>query len=511
MSGRKWGTLVAVCAATFMLLVDITIVNVALPSIQRSLDASFTDVQWVVDAYALTLAAAMLTAGSIADLLGRKRLFAIGVAVFTVASLLCALAGSPLFLNLSRALQGIGGSIMFATSLALIAQAFHGRERGTAFGIWGGTIGAAVAIGPLLGGLLTESLNWRWIFLINVPIGIATLALTFRLVSESRDPEARHVDWAGLSTFSASLFLLVLALLRGNEEGWSSTKIVTFLGLSAVLLAAFLIVEARQTRPMLDLSLFAKPAFVGAQLAAFTIAAGFFAMFLFLSFYLQNTLGYSPLQAGLRFLPITLFVFLVAPLAGRLSETLPPRLLLAIGLALIGGGLLLAAGLEDNSNWTSLLAGFVLTGIGAGIVNPTLATAAIGVVTPQRSGMASGINSTFRFLGISTGIAGLGAILQHHVKSATDTLLDGSRAAGAVTQLIASGNAKGAAAAAPPHAREALAATAKHTFISGLNELLVVGAVIAFAGAVLALVLVRGRDFVRAPAAAASPASPTPG
>src|SRR5881394_2478372 len=215
---RKWWTLIAVSVATFMLLLDITVVNVALPSIRKGLGASFTDLQWVIDAYALSLAALVLTAGSLADRLGRRRIFAAGLGIFSVASLLCALSPDPTFLNLARALQGVGGAIMFAVSLALVAQEFpSGRERGMAMGIYGATIGIAVAIGPLVGGLLTEGLGWESVFLLNVPIGAAVVAITYWKVAESRDPNATRVDWAGLVSFSTALFMLVLALVRGND------------------------------------------------------------------------------------------------------------------------------------------------------------------------------------------------------------------------------------------------------------------------------------------------------
>src|SRR5438105_2062937 len=243
-----------------MLLLDITVVNVALPDIQRSLHSSFQDLQWVVNAYSLTLAAFLLTAGALADLLGRRRVFVTGLIVFTASSAACGLAGSPLALNLARAVQGTGGAMMFATSLALIAEAFHGKERGIAFGVFGGVVGAAVAVGPVVGGLITSGIGWEWIFFVNVPIGIGAVVLTLSQVRESRDPNARGVDWIGLVTFSAALFLLVYALVQGNEKGWGSTEIVSFLAGSAVLLAIFLVAERRQARPMLDLTLFRKRA-----------------------------------------------------------------------------------------------------------------------------------------------------------------------------------------------------------------------------------------------------------
>src|SRR5512132_1204717 len=283
---RKWWTLMAVSVATFMLLLDITVVNVALPSIREDLGASFTDLQWVVDAYALTLAALVLTAGSLADRLGRRRVFAAGLAIFTVASLLCALAPDPTFLNLARALQGVGGAVMFAVSLALIAQEFAaGRERGTAMGLYGATIGVAVAIGPLVGGALTDSFGWESIFYLNVPIGVAALAVTYLKLRETRDPNATRVDWAGVATFSAALFLLVLALVRGNDEGWGSSLSVSLFAGSAALLAAFVAIESRVSEPMLPLGLFKRPSFTGVQLAAFAVSASAFALFLYIGLY----------------------------------------------------------------------------------------------------------------------------------------------------------------------------------------------------------------------------------
>jgi EmrB/QacA subfamily drug resistance transporter len=465
----KWWTLLVVCLSVFMLLLDITIVNVALPDIQKDLGSSFEDLQWVVDAYALALAALLLASGSLADLMGRRRVFVVGLLLFVAASLLCGLASSPTMLNISRGLQGIGGAMMFATSLALIAQEFQPHERGTAFGIWGATTGFAVAVGPLVGGALTDGLGWEWIFLVNVPIGLATAAIALARVPDSeRDPSAR-IDWSGLVTFSAGLFCLILALIRGNDDGWESAKIVSLLTTALLLLAIFVTVELRRDQPMLDLRLFRVPTFTGAQIVAFSIHAAMFSMFLYITLYMQNVLGYSPLETGVRFLPVSLLSFLAAPIAGKLAERFPVRAFLSAGLALVGLGLVLMSGIDRSDDWTTLLAGFILAGIGIGFVNPPLATAAIGVVEPRRSGAASGINSTFRQVGTAVGIAGLGAILQ----SKLDHDL---------------GVASFASAAG------------RNAYIDAFNELLVVGAVVAFVGAVLALVLVRRRDFVGAPA-----------
>jgi len=506
---RKWWTLIAVCVATFMLLLDITIVNVALPDIERQLHASFSELQWVVDAYALMLAALLLTAGSLADLFGRRIVFATGLALFTLASLACGLAPTAVTLDLARGFQGIGGAVMFATSLALLAQEFEGRERGTAFGIWGATIGGAVAIGPLVGGALTEGLGWEWIFFVNIPIGIGAVALTLLRVPESRDADARGVDWAGVLTWSSALFLMVFALIRGNDEGWGSALIVGLLTGSVALLVAFFVVELRQERPMLDLSLFRKPTFAGASIVAFALSSAMFSMFLYLTLYIQNVLGFSPLQAGLRFLPITLVSFFFAPLAGRLSARFPARVFLTLGLCLVATGLLLMGGLHYSSGWTALLAGFLVAGAGIGTVNPILASTAIGVVPPARSGMASGINNTFRQVGIATGVAALGAVFQARVETKLTDALSSTPAAGAVSRLshaVSSGQTQQVVQSVPRPLRGTVAHASRQAFIGGLNELFVIAGVVAFAGAFLAFVLVRQRDFVGAPQAAPAPA-----
>ncbi len=513
---RKWWTLTAVCIAIFMLLLDITVVNVALPSIQRDLRSSFSDLQWVVNAYALTLAAFLLTGGAVSDLVGRRRVFMAGLVIFTFSSAVCGISGSPLMLNLARAVQGVGGALMFATSLALIAQAFHGRERGTAFGVFGAVTGAAVAVGPVLGGIITSGIGWKWIFFVNVPIGIAAVALTLTQVQESRDPEARGVDWIGLITFSGALFLLVYALTQGNEKGWGSTLILGFLIASVALLVVFVIAEAKQSRPMLDLSLFRRPAFTGASIVAFSVSASIFAMFLYITLYVQDVLGYDALQAGLRFLPVTLLSFAVAPVAGRMSVRMPVRLLLGAGLALVGVGLMAMTAIDATSGWTTLIPGFVLAGAGIGLINPPLAATAVGVVHHTRSGMASGINSTFRQVGIATGIAGLGAIFQHQVVSTTSSSLAASGQAHAVQAaahgqlpaLLQSGEVHKVMGALSPSARGALEHAYRVGFTEAFSTILLIGGAVALLGAVAALLLVRQRDFVAAGAPEGQPAQP---
>jgi EmrB/QacA subfamily drug resistance transporter len=501
----KWWTLLVVCLATFMLLLDVTIVNVALPSIEQDLGASFSDLQWVVDAYALTLAAFLLTSGSLADLFGRRMIFVGGLVVFTAASALCGLSHTPLLLNLSRGLQGAGAAMMFACALALLAAAYQGRDRGTAFGLWGAVTGAAVAIGPLIGGVLTDGIGWQAIFFVNVPIGIGVVALTLRTVEESRNPARGAIDWAGLVTFSVGLFLLVFALIRGNEEGWGSALIVSMLVGAAVLLVAFVLVELRGARAMLDLTLFRKPAFVGASTAAFVQSASMFAMFLYLTFYIQNQLGYGPLDAGLRFLPATTLSFLAAPLSGKLAERLGARWFIGGGILLIGAGLLLMAGRDPHDGWTALLPGLLLAGLGIGVCNPALAGAAVSVVEPARSGMASGINSTFRQVGLATGVAAWGAVFAHVVNAHAATFARAvgvhgppPGASGSFADFISFGLYRRLGPRATDPGRDA--------FLAGLNEILVIAAIVAFVGGIACIALIRPRDFVAHGAEAAEPA-----
>jgi EmrB/QacA subfamily drug resistance transporter len=493
---RKWWTLLLVSIATFMLLLDVTVVNVALPDIQRELKASLSSLQWVVDAYSLMLAAFLLTAGSLGDRLGRRRVFTIGFGIFTFASFLCGISNDPTLLNLARGLQGIGGAGMFATSLALIGQEFHGKDRATAFGVWGATVGGAVAVGPLVGGVLTQSFGWEWIFFVNVPIGITAMVLTERKIVNVfvKDPEP--VDVPGLITFSTALFLLIFGLIRGNPEGWGSGVIVSCLIGAAVLLAAFVAIEHRAAHPMLDLKLFRKPAFNGVSAVAFALSAGMFAMFLYLTIYMQGVLDFSPLEAGLRFLPLTILGFVVAPISGSLSHRVPIRVLLGCGLTLVGIGLLLMHGLTPSSGWTALLVGFVLAGIGIGTTNPGIGQAAIAVVPVEKSGMGSGINTTFRQVGIATGVAGLGAVFQGRVDSKLGELVP--RAPHGLGEAVASGGSRAAAELPLPPAIHAKAIHAADVaFVSGMNEILVIGAIICFIGAALGFLLVRSEDFVQ--------------
>ncbi len=499
---RRWWTLIAVCGASFMLMVDITVVQVALPTIQHGLRASFTELQWVIDAYALTLAAFILAFGSLADRVGRKRVFVAGLGVFTLASLLCGAADSAPALIAARALQGFGGAAMFATGLALIGQEFTGAERAKAIAAWGATLGIAVAAGPLVGGGLTEALGWRSIFLVNAPIGILTAGIAAARMVNIADPDAGRLDWAGLATFSGSLFLLLLALLRGNDQGWGSTLIVSLLLASCLLMAAFVLAERHHPRPMFDLSLLRSPAFAGVSAATFAIGAGMFAMLPYLTFYLQDNLGYSPLAGGLCLLPASIVCFLV-PLATRAAASkLPPRIVLSTGLAITALGLAAMRGLTVSSTWTALIPGLLLIGIGVGLANPAIAAIALGVAPPQRTGMASGISNTFRIAGLAAGVAVLGAVFERRLASSLATQL--GHPAGQLATALASGASRAPTSLAAQHG---LTAASHQAFVSGTNQILAIGSILTLSGALAALALVRARDFHR-PAATPSEHEP---
>ena len=459
-SAHKNWTLAAVLLGTFMLLVDVTIVIVALPDVRSSLHTSFSDLQWTIDAYSLSLAALLLPSGSLADILGRRRMFALGLGVFTLGSLLCGVAQSGVMLIASRALQGVGGATIFATSLALLAQTFHGRERGMAFGAWGAVAGVATAVGPLLGGLLTTELSWRWIFLVNVPIGIIAVAITLTRVQEFRPPHPRRIDLPGFAVFTLGLVALIYGLIESGQRGWGDSVVIGALIVAVVMLAAFLIVEHLQRQPMFDLNLFRKPTFVGGSIAAFAINASLYAMFLYLVLYFQNALHYSALGTGLRLAVITGASLITAIPAGRLSQRIPVRWLIGPGLLLVGAGLLLMRGITAGSSWTHLILGFAVAGLGSGMINPPLASTAIGVVKPQDAGMASGINSTFRQIGIAISIAVLGSIFATKLAGATAT-------------------------------------TVGAHYATALNELLLITAILALTAGLATMLLIRQKDFAQ--------------
>jgi EmrB/QacA subfamily drug resistance transporter len=499
--GNKWWTLGAVCLGTFMLLLDITIVNVALPDIQRALHSSFSDLQWIVDAYALTLAAFLLTAGSLADMYGRRLLYLIGLVIFTCASVLCGFAVSSLMLQVARALQGVGGAIMFAVSLALLAQSFRGKDRGVAFGVWGAVTGLAVAIGPLLGGILTSGISWRWIFFVNAPIGIVAVIIAITKVTESRAAKASRPDWLGFVLFTVALSSLVYGLIESSQRSITDSLVLGCLAAAAVLLAVFVIVELRSAQPMFDMRLFRLPTFSGGSVAAFGLSASIFAMLLYLVLYLQDILGYSPLATGVRLMVISGGILVTSTVAGRLTERMPVRLLIGPGLIVIGVGLLLMRGLGAGSAWTHLIPGLLVGGLGIGIVNPPLASTAVGVVPPERAGMASGINSTFRQVGIATGIALLGTLFASDVKNEVLTRVAAvpglSHSGAQIALAVQSGQIANVIARLPEHARLAVGTITRAAFTAGLNRILLVAAAIALVSGVVSLAAIRGKDFAQ--------------
>ena len=422
---RKWWALAATSFGLFMALLDITIVNVALPTIGNDLKASFADLQWIINAYALSLAVLYVTAGRLGDIFGRKRSFMAGMGLFSLGSLICALAGSitlgsvaPIDVLIgARALQGIGGSIMLPLSLAIISNTFHGAQRSAAIGIYGGVTGLAAAIGPLVGGILVTQVSWQSTFYLNVPIGLVGIGLTAWAVRESRDQRApKTVDVFGLVTLSVALFCLVLALIQANDadKGWISPYILTLFAVAVVALVAFVLGELRLKNPMVDPRLFRIPSYTGAAIVGFAISAGLYALFFFLALYLQNFLGFSALQAGLRFLPLSGLILVTAPLAGALMPRLGAKPIMFVGMAILALGVALMTRISPNdtqTDWLVLLPAFILGGLGSGLVNPPIADVAVGTVPPERAGMASGVNGVARQVGTAFGIALLGALL----------------------------------------------------------------------------------------------------
>jgi EmrB/QacA subfamily drug resistance transporter len=449
------GTLAVVCLATAMLMLDIAVVNTALPKIASSLDAGISGLQWVVDAYTLALAAVVLTSGSIADRFGRRRIFVSGLVLFTGASLWCATAGTIEILDAARAVQGVGGAILFATSLSLLADAFPDwNDRSKALAVYGATIGASFAVGPAVGGTLTSYLGWRWVFYVNIPVGIAAIAATYRWVRESRDPNARRVDWPGQTALIGGLFLFVLALLRANEQGWGSTAIVAELAGAGLLLAAFVAIEARVKEPMLPLGLFRNKEFTGAQVAVFAISASYFSIFLYTTLYLQQILGLSPIEAGLVYLPATMLIFVVSGASSALLQKVSPGAMISVGLAFVAIGLVLGLLATATSSWVMLVPSLLIGGLGTGLFNPAGAAVALSSVPPDQSGLAAGVNDTFRQSGIAVGVALFGALIP------------------------------GAAA---------LGQGSPESFVDGMHTALIVGAVMAAVGAIASAKLIAVR------------------
>jgi EmrB/QacA subfamily drug resistance transporter len=461
---RKWFTLAAVSFGLFMIMLDNTVVNVALPAIQRDLGADLSELQWVVTGYALTFAALMLIGGKVADAYGRRRIFVIGIAVFTLASLWCGLAGSGNELIAARVLQGAGAALMNPATLSIIAATFPPRQRGTAIGIWAGVSALALAIGPLAGGLITEHLDWSWIFFVNVPIGVVAIAASYLFIDESRDETHVRLDLPGLATSGIGLFTLTYALIEANTYGWGSTRILGSFVVAGAALLAFVLLERYQRDPMLPLDLFRSGTYTGANLVVLLVALAMFGIFFFLSLYMQNVLGYSAVQTGAAFLPMTILIILVAPIAGKTSDRIGSRGLMTAGMLLIAAQLVYFSRLDVDSTFWYLLPGFLVGGVGMALTMTPSAAAATRSVSVDKAGVGSAVLNASRQVGGSIGIALMGAIV----------------------------------------ASEASGQRTPQAFLDGFQSALLVAAAIAAAGAVVAYVLVRPHEGAgRSPEAAA--------
>jgi EmrB/QacA subfamily drug resistance transporter len=458
---RKWWTLGSVAFGLFMIMLDNTVVNVALPSIERDLHITISELEWVVTAYALTFAALLITGGKLADLYGRRRIFIVGLAIFTLSSLACGFAPSAGFLIGARTVQGVGAALMNPATLSIITATFPPRERGRAIGIWAGVSALALAIGPLCGGLIVDNINWNWIFFVNVPVGALGIVVSRLVITESRDTShEQSVDVPGLVTSGLGLFALSYALIEGNRHGWTSAEIVGLFAASVVLLVAFVLVEHHQRLPMLDLSLFRIGAFTGANVVAMLVSLGMFGVFFFVSLYVQNILGYSPTKAGAIFLPMTLLIIVVAPIAGHTSDRIGSRWLMGAGMTIVGISLLLYQRTGVHSDFWTLLPAMLLGGIGMAMTMSPMTSAAMGAVPVDKAGVGSGVLNSFRQVGGSLGIALIGAILASYLHHPART------AAGA------------------------------QDYVNGLHAALLVSAGITFAAAIVAVVFVRTRPEV---------------
>ncbi|MEV0685483.1 MFS transporter [Nocardia sp. NPDC050378] len=489
---RKWLPLVAICLGAFILLVDVTIVNVALPQMAQDLNASMSALQWVIDAYALGLAAVLLAAGALADRVGRRRVYLIGLTVFAIASLVCGLAPNSAVLILGRATQGIGGAAMFATTSALLAVIYHGKDRAVAFSVWAAVSGSAAAVGPVLGGLLSQTWGWSSIFLINVPIAVLTIALSRSVLPESMAPTGRRFDFAGALSFTVAATALVAGLIEGAVAGWGGVTAL-LLGVGTGALVLFVLIEIRSVAPLLDLSLFRRPVFTGLMVAALLLPATAFASLGYTSIWLQSALGMSPLTSGLVVTPLSVASFLVATIAGRRLYRAHPRWTIGGGLVLIGAGALSQTAIEAGSGWPVLLVGLVLIGTGVGVATGPLMAAALETAPPQHAGLIGGAVNTFRQLGHALGVAVFGPLF---LIGARETLAEAATFADphAAASALGGGRAAELIAQAPPRAQESVHHVVHAAFTAGLDRIFYTAGIGAIAGAVIVFTLVRKRE-----------------
>jgi len=409
---RKWWTLASVSFGLFMIMLDNTIVNVALPSIREDLDIQLSELEWVVNGYALTFAVVMLTGGKLADRYGRRRIFIAGLLVFTASSLACGLAANAHMLIGSRVVQGVGSALMNPATLSIITATFPPRQRGMAIGIWAGTSAMALAIGPLVGGLITQHIGWSWIFFINIPVGVLGVIVARLVINESRDTShEQRLDIPGLVASGVGLFALTYGLIEANSFGWTSGRILGLFALAAVALTAFVVLEMRQRLPMLDLSLFKNPTFAGANATMMLVALAMFGVFFYVSLYMQNIIGYSPTQAGAAFLPMTILIILIAPIAGKFSDKIGSRWMMGGGMALVATSLLIFSRLDENGGFWNLVPGLIVGGVGMALVMTPTTAAAMGSVEVDKAGVGSAVLNSMRQVGGSLGIAVMGAIV----------------------------------------------------------------------------------------------------
>ncbi len=487
---RRWWALGAMCFALFMIMLDNTAVNVALPSIQRSLHASTSSLEWTVNAYTLSFAVLLVTGGRLGDLFGRRKIFIAGVVIFAGSSAAIGFSTSDTWLVAWRAVQGVGSAMMMPATLSIITNAFPPAERGKAIGTWAGVSAMALAIGPVLGGLLVESVSWQSIFFLNLPVAVGAVMVSLFAVRESRDETvAQRIDLPGVATLTVGLAALVLALVEGNNWHWSSAREIALFAVALVGLAAFGLVERRQSSPMVDFNFFRSRTFLGANVVAFIVSFAMLAMFFFMALYMQNVLHYSPLQAGVRFLPSTLMIVLIAPMAGRLADRVGPRPLIVFGLLAVSGALFWQSQLTVSSGYGTLLPGFMLMGIGMAFVMSPMSMAAMNAVAQAKAGVASGILSMNRMVGGTFGVAVLGAMVATLGRSKIDQLLpalpDASRAR--LADALGSG-------AAPHGVSAQILDAGQSAFVYALQYGLRLGSAVALIGAIAAFALIGRRE-----------------
>ena len=492
---RKWWTLGAMCLALFMVMLDSTVVNVALPSIQRDLDTSISGLEWIVNGYTLSFAVLLVVGGRLGDIFGRRKMFVLGVVIFTLSSVTAGFAADNFSLVASRVAQGAGAALMMPGTLSIITDAFPPSERGKAIGTWAGVSAVALAIGPVLGGFLTEHVDWRAIFFINVPVGaLAVLAATL-VVRESRDTTVgRKVDVLGVTVLTVGLTAMVLALIEGNTWGWDSAAVISLIAVSIVALVLFIVVEQRVEAPIIEFALFNSRNFIGSVTVAFIISFAMLGVFFFFALYMQNILGYSALEAGVRFLPTTLVIMVLSPLSGRLADRIGPRWPMVAGMTLISVSLYLLSTIEVGTTFSHILPGFMLLGAGIGMTISPMSTAAMNSVATVKAGVASGVLSMFRMVGGTFGIAALGALFQAQAQSRLDDTFSGAGLTGAERSDFAHQLTGGAPQVDGLSAAQAakVAAAGQDAFIYGLSHAMVLSLSMAIIGVLVALVMIRG-------------------